>query len=83
VRNHWMKMILIVVLFLAGCEQPPDQPSSRLSWITLQPAILAPPFTTGLQVIVTLHDEPWHRLACDVQMDTARTGEAKCFWLVP
>jgi len=81
---RWL-LVTVILWALGICllqNHRPASPPPLLTVTTLGPANLAQSYA-ALQVIVSFHDDSRRRLACDVQMDTGRTGDANCWWLEP
>ena len=75
-------LIASASVLLLGCQSVKSDRAPLMVVKTLGPANLAQSYA-ALQIIVEFEGISTRRLACDVQMDSPRTGDAHCFWLEP
>ena len=75
------RVLVAVACLSTQCAGPPAR-APLLVVTTLGPNHLADSYA-ALQVIVQIEGVSDRRLVCDVQMASARTGGAKCWWLEP
>ena len=75
-------LLVVLLVCIAGCNPGPRVDPPQLTVKTLMPSMLGDAYA-ALQVLVRFEDRPALVLACDVHMETPRTGGAHCFWLEP